>query len=151
LRSDNLSAATHELKLTGGRTLTVRFRGVLDHYDLRSTRIQPGESHENGVVEQRHYRTKSALAQALLLRAAQTSRSEADYRGFVARVVANRIATCKARSTRRRSTCVRCLPRQCRATPPSVESAQWSTIRVGKKTYSCRRDWSATSRGATPP
>src|ERR1700761_332458 len=48
LRHDNLSAATHELKRSGGRALTDRFRGVLEHYGLRSTRIRPGEAHENG-------------------------------------------------------------------------------------------------------
>src|SRR3989454_303513 len=32
LRSDNLSAATHELKRSGGRALTTRFAAVLDHY-----------------------------------------------------------------------------------------------------------------------
>jgi hypothetical protein len=42
LRSDNLSAATHELKQTGGRTLTERFKAVLDHYGMTSTRINPG-------------------------------------------------------------------------------------------------------------
>ena len=42
LRSDNLSAATYELKRSSGRDLTVRFRAVLDHYDLRSSRITPG-------------------------------------------------------------------------------------------------------------
>ena len=59
-RSDNLSAATHELRSARGRTLTARYRGLLEHYGMRSTRIRPGEAHENGVVEQRHYRTKSA-------------------------------------------------------------------------------------------
>ena len=39
LRHDNLSAATHELRRSGGRQLTVRFRQVLDHYGLRSSRI----------------------------------------------------------------------------------------------------------------
>ena len=42
LRHDNLSAATHELKRSGGRQLTVRFRQVLEHYGLDSSRIQPG-------------------------------------------------------------------------------------------------------------
>ena len=37
LRHDNLSAATHELKRSGGRQLTVRFRQVLEHYGLRSS------------------------------------------------------------------------------------------------------------------
>ena len=46
LRHDNLSAATHELRRSGSRQLTVRFRQVLDHYGLRSSRIQPGKPHE---------------------------------------------------------------------------------------------------------
>jgi transposase len=48
VRSDNLSAATHELKRSGGRALNDRFSAVLAHYGLRSTRIHPGRSHENG-------------------------------------------------------------------------------------------------------
>ena len=50
LRHDNLSAATHELKRSGGRQLTARFQQVMDHYGLRSSRIQPGKPHENGVA-----------------------------------------------------------------------------------------------------
>jgi hypothetical protein len=68
VRHDNLSAATHQLKRSGGRQLAERFRGVLDHCGLRSSRIQPGEAHDNGVVEQAHFRTKTAVEQALLLR-----------------------------------------------------------------------------------
>ena len=54
LRSDNLSAATHDLKHSAGRTLTQRYRSLLEHYGATSTRIEPGESHQNGAVEQRH-------------------------------------------------------------------------------------------------
>ena len=50
LRHDNLSAATHELKRSGGRQLTARFQQVLDHYGLRSSRIQPGKPHEKGRI-----------------------------------------------------------------------------------------------------
>jgi hypothetical protein len=67
LRSDNLSAATHELP-SGGRALTRRYRGLLEHYGMKSTRIFPRKAHENGVVEQAHRRTKSLLAQMLVLR-----------------------------------------------------------------------------------
>ena len=35
---------------------------------MRSTRIHPRMSHENGVVEQAHRRTRSVLAQMLVLR-----------------------------------------------------------------------------------
>ena len=68
LRSDNLSAATHELKASSGRDLTPRFRAVLEHYGMRSSRITPGRAHENGVAEQAHRRLKSLVAQALLVR-----------------------------------------------------------------------------------
>lgn len=52
LRSDNLSAATHELKASNGRDLTPRFRAVHEHYRMRSSRITPGRAHENNVAEQ---------------------------------------------------------------------------------------------------
>ena len=137
LRSDNLSAATHELKVTGGRALTVRFRGVLDHYDLRSTRIQPGESHENGVVEQRHYRTKSALAQALLLRGSADFANEAEYQAFVAGVVAKANREVSAAFDEEKKH-LRPLPSSAVPGYTIVASKvrKWSTIRVAKKTYS---------------
>jgi transposase len=61
LRSDNLSAATHELKARSGRDLTPRFRAVLEHYGMSSSRITPGRAHENGVAEQAHRRLKSLV------------------------------------------------------------------------------------------
>lgn len=86
-RSDNLSAATHELK-GGGRELTKRFKAVLDHYDhMKSTRIKPGKSNENGGVEQRHNRTKSAIAQALQLRGSKDFESPDAYQTFARGVV----------------------------------------------------------------
>jgi len=137
LRSDNLSAATHELKLTGGRTLTARFRAVLDHYDLRSTRIRPGESHENGVAEQRHNRTKSAIAQALVLRGNSDFASEDDYRAFVAAIVAkeNRGVGPLLDEERKVLRPLPSSPVPGYTTVPS-KVRKWSTIRVGKKTYS---------------
>ena len=62
VRQDNLSAATHELVKTGGRGLTRRFAEVVEHYGFESSRIRPGESHENGVVEKAHHLLKSALS-----------------------------------------------------------------------------------------
>jgi hypothetical protein len=138
LRSDNLSAATHELRRSGGRSLTTRFRQVLDHYGLRSSRIQPGESHENGVAEQAHRRVKSALRQALLLRGSSDFASLDDYSTFVTDVVGrsrNRgIDTALAQEQRR----LRPLP----STPIpnyttwSATVRKWSTVRVGRRTYS---------------
>ena len=55
VRSDNTSAATHEMKIRG-RALNDNYAALLDHYGLRSTRINRGKSHENGVAEHAHYR-----------------------------------------------------------------------------------------------
>src|SRR5215211_939272 len=83
LRSDNLSAATHELKASSGRDLTARFRAVLEHYGMRSSRITPGRAHENGVAEQAHRRLKAVVAQALLVRGHADFATLTAYEAFV--------------------------------------------------------------------
>jgi hypothetical protein len=86
-RSDNLSAATHELKESQGRALNNRFRAVLEHYGMISTRIRPGESHENGVAEQANHRTKTAIEQALIVRGSREFPSQDAYVAFVHDVI----------------------------------------------------------------
>ncbi|MCI0673172.1 MAG: IS21 family transposase, partial [Myxococcaceae bacterium] len=87
-RTDNLSAATHELRLSGGRAFNRRWKTLLEHYDMSPTRIAPGESHQDGVVEQKHHRTKRALEQALVLRGSRDFDSVEAYVAFVREVVA---------------------------------------------------------------
>ena len=87
LRHDNLSAATRELRQSHGRQLTQRFGAVLEHYGLRSTRINPGKSHENGVVEKGHSLVKGAVNQALLVRGSRDFASVEAYETFVRDVV----------------------------------------------------------------
>jgi hypothetical protein len=137
LRSDNLSAATHELKRTGGRALVPRFKAVLEHYGLASTRIQPGESHENGVVEQRHYRTKRAVAEALVIRGSCDFDTVDEYAAFVQVVV--------ARQNRKIADALAIERAALKALPPAAVPSystyaarvrRWSTIRVGGRTYS---------------
>ncbi len=138
LRSDNLSAATHELKQSSGRDLTRRFRAVLDHYALRSSRITPGRAHENGVVEQTNGRVKTLLAQALLFRGHAEFEDQAAYERFVAEVVArwrNRPAAPRLIEERPR---LRPLPSAAIPSYTTYESTvrRWSTIRVAHRTYS---------------
>ena len=138
LRSDNLSAATHELKASDGRDLTPRFRAVLEHYGLRSSRITPGRAHENGVAEQAHRRLKSLVAQALLVRGHAAFDDVAAYDAFVQEVVAywrNRPAAARLAEER---PALRALPS---AAIPSYTTyypvvRRWSTIRVAHRTYS---------------
>jgi hypothetical protein len=86
VRLDNLSAATHELA-QGGRTLTSRFSAVVDHYGFRSSRIQAGEGHENGVAEKAHDLLKKAIRQALLLRESNDFATVDAYVAFVEHLV----------------------------------------------------------------
>ncbi len=136
-RTDNLSAATHELKRSGGRALNDRFAAVLAHYSLRSTRIHPGRSHENGVVEQGHRRLKSAIAQALVIRGSRDFASVERYEAFVAEVVERLNRPTLPRLAAERAH-LKPLP-SCPVpsyTTYRVKVRRWSTIRIGNKTYS---------------
>ncbi len=66
VRSDNLSAATHELKNSRGRALSERYGAVLDHYDIRATTTNVNAPHENGVAEQAHFGLQPAAVWAVL-------------------------------------------------------------------------------------
>ena len=103
VRTDNLSAATHDLKNSRGRAVNARYEAVLAHYGVESTRTNPRSSHENGVVEQAHRRLKSAIAQALILRGSRDFESEEEYRQFVRGVVdrRNRLVRSKLKTERR--------------------------------------------------
>lgn len=80
-RTDSLSAAVQPLD--GKEGFTRRYSALLAHYGLRGEAIQPGKAHENGDAEQRHYRFKSALDQALLLRGSRDFPDREAYARFV--------------------------------------------------------------------
>ena len=139
LLTDNLSAATHDLRNGGGRALTKRFREVCEHLGIERVRqINPGRSHENGAIEVRHRRTKKLLAQALLLRGSSDFESIAAYEEFVRAVldkrhnahVADKLAQERALL---RELPMRQLPRYTTTTP---RVRKWSTITVRGRIYS---------------
>jgi hypothetical protein len=66
-RTDNLSAATHELIRSRGRGFTARYTELLDHYGMKPSKNYPGNAHENGDVEQAHFRFRTAVDQRLRL------------------------------------------------------------------------------------
>lgn len=136
VRSDNLSAATHELP-SGGRELNRRFQAVLDHYNVQSTRIEPGKSHQNGVAEKANDVLKSALEQALILRNSRDFADVERYLDFVENV----------RSELNRGTAERMAAErpQLRALPASrlpeytkydAVVRKWSTIHFSRRIYS---------------
>jgi len=85
-RSDNLSAASRSLNKSK-RRLTERYGEVLAHYGAQSSRIQPGEPHENGCAERAHRTLKQRIEQALILRGSREFSSLDEYKEFVAQVV----------------------------------------------------------------
>jgi len=135
-RTDNLSAATHELPESRGRDFTVRYRELLAHYGLRGSRNYPGNAHENGDVESANGHLKNALDQRLRLRGSREFASREHYAAFVQECVAARNATREARLTEERAH-LRGLPQ--RALPAYRESyakvSRWSVIRIGKRPY----------------
>jgi hypothetical protein len=80
-RTDSLSAAVQPLDGRAG--FTRRYEALLAHYGLVGEAIQPGQAHENGDAEQRHYRFKQALDQALMLRGSRDFADRGKYTGFV--------------------------------------------------------------------
>jgi transposase len=78
-RTDNLSAATHELG-DGARAFNDRYLGALAHYRVEADCNTPGRGHENGDVEQAHHRFKRAVEQALLLRGSRDFATRVQYR-----------------------------------------------------------------------
>ncbi len=90
VRSDNAAALTHEIRRSRARALNDNYAALLDHYGLRSTRINRGKSHENGVAEHAHYRLKDAVDQALILRGSRDFHTDDDYAQFVQEMVAKR-------------------------------------------------------------
>lgn len=138
LRMDNLSAATHELKQAGGRALTARFAQVADHYGFHASRIRPGESHENGVVEKAHDLLKSALEQALQVRGSRDFESAEAYMTFVRRVVEEKFHRGRERRLDEERAALRPLPafRLPEYTRVLVRVRKWSTIQVAGRSYS---------------
>lgn len=80
-QSDRLSAALNNY--LNPEAFTRRYQALLRHYGLQGRKIQAGQAHENGDVEQRHYRFKRALEQALLLRGHRDFENRGEYEGFL--------------------------------------------------------------------
>ena len=71
-------------------SFTGRYQALLAHYGLQAQRTQPRKAHENGDVEQSHYRIKKAVDQALMLRGSRDFSSRSEYEGFLEELVSRR-------------------------------------------------------------
>jgi len=134
-RTDNLSAAVNN---HGNRPVfNERWEAFLGHYDVRPSRNNPGESHENGSVEKSHDLLKNALDQALRLRGSRYFVSVAEYEKFIRRIVDRRNKGREGRFAEELAVMKR-LPERHWSDPveerPQVTA--FSTVSVGKALYS---------------
>ena len=84
-RTDSLSAAFNNL--AEEQELTRRYTALCQHYGMRASRCNPGQSHENGSIESRHDSLKTALDQALRLRGSRLFDERAHYEALVEKIV----------------------------------------------------------------
>jgi hypothetical protein len=135
-RSDNLSAATRALA-AGKRGLTELFGVLLSHYGAQSTRIQPGEAHENGCAERAHRTLKKRLEQALILRGNRDFATLDDYKAFVRKVV-EKLNASKAKKWEQERAMLLPIPSERLVLYDQLHALvrKWSVIQVRGKTYS---------------
>jgi hypothetical protein len=134
-QSDRLSAAVNNY--LNPEAFTRRYQALLRHYGLQGRKIQAGEAHENGDVEQRHYRFKRALEQALLLRGHRDFESRSEYEGFLEKLF-KQLNSGRQDRLREELPVLRRLPgrRLDDSQKARVRVGPSSTIRVKKNTYS---------------
>lgn len=83
-RTDRMSAAVNNL--CDGKEFTRAYEGLLGHYQIRGQKTQAGQVNENGDVEQRHYRFKQSVDQALMLRGSRGFPRVAAYQLFLSKL-----------------------------------------------------------------
>jgi len=134
-QSDRLTTAVH--KLDHPEEFTQRYVGLLRHYGLKGRKTQPNSPHENGDVEQRHFRLKNAIDQALMLRGSRDFESRQAYEGFLRSVFKQLNAGRKARFLEELKSFRRLPPRRFPAwRREDVRVSAGSTIRAGRNVYS---------------
>ena len=106
-RTDSLSAAFNNL--AEEQELTVRYGALCQHYGMRASRCNPGQSQENGSIESRHDSLKTALDQGLRLRGSRHFDERAHYEALVETIVGRMNARVAVRLVVERAT-LRALP-----------------------------------------
>jgi len=136
-RTDNLSAAVQTIQADGQRNWTDRYSALMAHYGMQPTANSPGQAHENGDVEQSHFRFKQAVDQALRVRGSRDFADRAAYLNWLQELVRKRNVTRQSRWKDELAS-LRPLPKlplqPCQEL--HVVVSRFSTIRVLRNTYS---------------
>jgi transposase len=92
-RTDNLTAAVIDLDREGRHEFTKNYRALLAHYGMQPSANSAGLAHQNGDVEQSHFRFKDAVDQALRVRGSRDFVDRAAYERFIGELVRQRNLT----------------------------------------------------------
>lgn len=98
-RTDHLSAAIRRFGKPGREDFTERYQALVTHYKMQPTWNNVGVAHENGDVEQAHYRFKQAVDQTLRVRGSRDFPTRVAYEHFLQDLVRQRNSTRQVRFT----------------------------------------------------
>jgi hypothetical protein len=134
-QTDCLTAAVHNRKQQG--TFTDRYAALLRYYHLAGRKTNPSSPNENGDVEQRNYRLKRTLNQALLIRGSRDFESRQSYEEYLQAHFA-RLNRGRAERFSQEQKLLRPLPARRLESwkRETVRVGASSTIRVNHNTYS---------------
>jgi len=138
-QTDRLSTAVNNM--SEEKDFTIRYDALLRHYRMQGRKIQAGRANENGDVEQRHYRLKRGIEQALLLRGSRDFGALTEYQEFL-RVLLGRLNAGRRQRLAVEMQYLRVLPER------RLESAKRVKVRVdsGSMIYPDRNAYSVNSR-----
>jgi len=136
-RTDHLSAAIRRLDREGREDFTENYQALMNHYAMQPTWNNLGVSHENGDVEQSHFRFKQALDQSLRVRGSRDFGDQSSYLRCLEDLTRKRNLTRSVRFEEERPL-LKALPTKplqpCREMRVTV--SRFSTIQVLVNTYS---------------
>lgn len=134
-QTDRLTAAVQKTQVFG--EFTQRYQALLKHYGMEGRKTQAASPNENGDVEQRNYRFKRALSQALLLRGSAEFSDLDSYKLFLKNLFARLNSGRRERYLEEQDK-LRSLPEQRLESSKriSVSVGPSSTIRVNHNVYS---------------
>lgn len=134
-RTDCLTSAVN--KVTHPEEFTSRYKDLVNHYGITPCKTNPASPNENGDVEQRNYRFKKAVDQALMLRGHRDFKNREEYDLFLAKLFAQLNAGRKKRFAQELETLHRLPKRKLDACKKlDLKVGPSSTIRVNHNVYS---------------
>ena len=134
-RTDCLTSAVN--KMSHPEEFTIRYQDLVDYYGITPCKTNPASPNENGDVEQRNYRFKKAVDQALMLRGHRDFKTREEYGLFLSKLFAQLNAGRKKRLTQELETLRRLPERKLDACKKqNLKVGPSSTIRVNHNVYS---------------